>query len=140
MFEKIKAFFIKVKDVIMHIWQGPQSLIGFIIFKILDKKGRIVATGDYFSATVYTVSGKFGGVSLGEFIFLSEFHYDKERTIAHEYGHSRQSKMLGPFYLLVVGAPSGIMNILTRIKILKPETYYTRWPETWADKLGDVVR
>jgi hypothetical protein len=47
--------------------------------------------------------GKLGGaVSLGMFIFIfSDFRSRRDWVIKHEYGHSIQSKILGPLYLLL---------------------------------------
>jgi len=104
-----------------------------------------------FSSTVlYTNTSSFG-VSLGFFIFgVREEVYQKagyqdsanqiEKTKNHEYGHSLQSRMLGPVYLLVVGLPSSLFNLLTRLDFLNPNGYYSRYPENWADKLGKVKR
>jgi hypothetical protein len=41
---------------------------------------------------------------------------------------------------LVVGLPSIVMNILTRLGVLKNENYYKRWPESWADEIAEIVR
>ena len=61
-----------------------------------------------------TVWDREDGMSLGKFIFLPKMQEDKEtgnlivsRELAeHEYGHTIQSLILGPAYLLLVGAPS----------------------------------
>jgi len=50
-----------------------------------------------------------GAVSLGQFIFLfSDFREREEFVIRHEYGHTKQSHLLGPLYLLIIGVPSFI--------------------------------
>jgi hypothetical protein len=76
-------------------------------------------------------------VSLGEYIFTYSM---EDITLAHEYGHSRQSRYLGPLYLLTVGAISVCWNLLARVNSRIRRTYYRRWPETWADALGGVER
>ena len=73
---------------------------------------------------MFLVSGSFTGISLGRYVLLNMNSYQLEKTIKHELGHSKQSKYLGWFYLLVVGLPSITMNIMTRWKWLKPEKYY----------------
>lgn len=46
-------------------------------------------------------------MSLGLFIFMFGGRYiGDEETLKHEYGHSIQSKILGPLYLIVIGLPS----------------------------------
>lgn len=119
-------------------WQFLSNLIGFILKLILNK--RIVEVRSTNIANIYIVSGKFNGVSLGSYIFLNEKYPDIETVIKHELGHTRQSMMLGPLYLFVVGIPSASMNLMTRWGWLKPENYYKRWPENWADRLGGVDR
>ncbi len=63
-----------------------------------------------------------------------------KNTIKHEFGHSKQSLYLGPLYLLLVGIPSFLMSMLTILHILRPDRYYKRWPENWANSLGEVKR
>lgn len=80
-----------------------------------------------------------GGISLGKYIIVSQ--WSDKMTIMHEYGHCRQSKMLGWFYLLVIGLPSIIWAVLYG-PIVKPSPngYYKFFTEKWADKLGGVIR
>ena len=81
-------------------------------------------------------------ISLGSFIFWSRS--DSAIIVicnnnrAHEYGHSIQSLIFGPFYLLVVGLPSigrvfyGI--IFYAITKTRWQNYYSGYPENWATK------
>ena len=94
--------------IILWLWQFPQNVIG-LIWKLLQKSNIIstVETQDSkeVGATVYLMRTD-GGVTLGKYIFVSQNYKDKEKTIKHECGHCRQSKILGPLYLLVIGLPS----------------------------------
>ena len=117
----------------MFLWQLPQHILAWFV---------IVFSGAKYSETfcgvkVYKTPFRFG-ISLGDYIVVYTIH--QKKVILHEYGHSLQSKYFGPFYLLIIGLPSFIMNILTRMNILKRENYYHRWPENWADRLGGVQR
>jgi hypothetical protein len=60
----------------------------------------------------------------------------------HEYGHSRQSAMLGPLYLLVVGIPSLMRVAYSRYYRKKHghawKRYFDAFPENWADTLGGI--
>jgi len=123
-----------MKWLILYLWQLPQHLLALVIYLIVNG-----ASFHYYSKTtpVTLITHKYRfGVSLGTYIFLPVNH--KRSILLHEWGHSVQSKMLGPLYLIVVGIPSITMNILSIIGILNPENYYKRWPESWADKLGGV--
>ena len=85
-------------------------------------------------------------ISLGNYIFLDSNGYYNYTTVKHEHGHQIQSLILGPLYLIVIGLPSIMGNILNRIKYkyfrrhYDPDFYYKQPWEAWADKLGKVVR
>lgn len=117
---------------IKHIWQFPQHLLALLIIKIT----KATYKENYKGAKIYNAS--ITGISLGQYIIVSEDV--SENTIKHEYGHTKQSYLLGPLYLIVVGLPSIVMNILSRMRILDNRKYYIRWPESWADELGEVKR
>jgi hypothetical protein len=51
------------------------------------------------------IPGNLGAISLGMFIFTFTPHVS-DRLVRHEYGHSIQSMVLGPLYLLMIGIPS----------------------------------
>jgi hypothetical protein len=91
------------------------------------------------------------GASLGNFILLDElykqyypekspYRYMLENTAKHEHGHQIQSLYFGFLYLLIIGLPSVLNNIRSRIANKDSKWYYSRYPEKWADKLGGVER
>lgn len=60
----------------------------------------------------------------------------------HEYGHTIQSLLLGPFYLLVIGIPSMVwfhVPQLQKLRIQKQISYSAFYTECWADWLGTKV-
>ena len=77
-----------------------------------------------------------GGISLGNFVYFRPPVYDK--MIRHEYGHCIQSRMLGPFYLLVIGLPSLLWALWWHPG--RSVGYYSFYTERWADRLGGVER
>ena len=129
---------------LLFLWQLPQDLVGFVWTRFMEKKninGITVYFGKCFKC----------GVSLGDYIILDNVYKETTKkhllkTVKHEYGHSKQSRVFGLFYLLFVGLPSVIGNITDRMfhgdwSIAQREKwYYSRYPEKWADKLGGVVR
>lgn len=149
-----------MKDILLYIWQLPQHLVALIIYLINIKnvEKTTVRTsngnGDLIDIDVYIVDYCMNcGVSLGNYIFLDRFIYDKTSicnkmsTVLHEYGHSKQSKMLGWLYLIIVGFTSAVFNNLwDRLfhknwnTVRRSVWYYNRFPEKWADKLGEVNR
>lgn len=81
------------------------------------------------------------GISLGNYIFLDSDRSVSEKAIKHEYGHQLQSKKLGWLYLIIIGVPSAIGNIIYRKTKFKPYGDYYKQPwEKWADELGNVNR
>lgn len=138
-----------MQNIIFSFWQILQNILGIIFVSVFAIRKKITGQENYLyihkDVTVYWIeSKKFSGISLGNTIIINNIikgiNGIREKVIKHEYGHCRQSKMLGPLYLPTVGIVSLSMNILTRIGVLKKENYYKRWPEKWADKLGGVNR
>ncbi|MCB1176950.1 MAG: hypothetical protein KDK36_05160 [Leptospiraceae bacterium] len=50
----------------------------------------------------------------------------------HEFGHTRQNRILGPFYIVIMVA--SVVSIMNNWK--GKHNHHTYWTETWADKLG----
>lgn len=147
-------------------WCFPQTLLGAFVYVFIWKKDgtkeKYCKTGEFtfvrefekeYNVNVIIrnyidhVDGVWGndrlyrylsGASLGRYIVLKPNHTMTD--IKHEYGHVRQSRMLGPFYLIVVGIPSAINNLRSRRNMTVYENYYNMYPEKWADRLGGVVR
>ena len=122
-------------EVLKFLWQLPQIAVAFIYYLYLDCKGGIVSTYSYKDAAI-SVKRRYGGcVTLGDHIFLSP--RASENTIRHEYGHTRQSLILGPLYLIVIGIPSIIWAAAHHV-IAPSKSYEWFYTERWADKLGGV--
>lgn len=121
------------------IWELPQILLGLILagfYKLSHPDHFRIES--YEDSYVIHSKGMKGGISLGCYIILG-FYDQNLTTVKHEYGHCRQSKMLGPFYLLVIGLPS-LIHLLIRREMRHKCDYYHFYTEAWADKLGGVTR
>lgn len=120
------------------IWELPQNTVGFITFQIFrgrcEHRVEEYPDSDNGILTAWTVSG---GLSLGWFTFVSSM--SNTRQILHEHGHQIQSRYLGWLYLIVIGLPSLIWAGIHRY-ICPSWDYYAFYTESWADKLGGVVR
>ena len=114
--------------VLLYIWQLPQNLLGLLVIWFSNAKH---ICNSYWLTTHYSF-----GVSLGKYIIIGP-GYPGKRMLDHERGHQKQSMILGPLYLLVIGLPSATGNLLRRI--WKFDYYKQPW-EAWADKLGGVKR
>lgn len=139
-----------LKLMISWIWQLPQNLLGLLLSRRCKFKSvRYVDIERDIWVMVYFRSFFGSGISLGRFIILDYYKYlgQRERlTTKHEYGHQRQSRMLGWLYLPLIGIPSLLRNIWDRIFHRKWSSedrsrwYYGGFPENWADHLGGVIR
>lgn len=122
-----------MKKVLSYIWQLPQNIIGLLY------KSLIFTTKDYSNSyTDYKLFYKNsrGSVSLGKYIFVNINLSNLDRVIKHEVGHYKQSCLLGPLYLLVIGIPSITWATLhSYIPYFRKYNYYSFYTEKWANKL-----
>lgn len=115
------------------LWTLPQNIIGFIGFLIFRKGYKYI----YNDAFIIEVPNKYGSISLGNFIFVSDV--TNAKTIKHEYGHTLQSKKLGWLYLFIIGIPSIIWaSCFEGYRKKHNVSYYAFYTERWANKLGGV--
>ena len=117
-------------NILNYLWCAPQLLIGLIVKLVTgakkDERGLYIWNSGY-------------GLSLDSFIFVNAGA--SENTIKHEQGHTKQSRMLGPLYLLVVGIPSAIWcHCFEEYRKKNNISYYDFYCEKWADQLGGVNR
>ena len=124
-----------IADVILWIWQLPQNILGILV--ILFTKAK----KDEWDGITYYNGKLSGGVSLGNYIIIDRRYYNDVRTPHHEHGHQKQSQYLGWLYLIIIGIPSGLGNLIFRIPYIRMRyDYYSQPWEKWADKLGGVQR
>lgn len=138
-----------ILNILLYIWQLPQNLLALIwtaILCIFHEKPEI---RDYKGVKYVWFKKWPNGVSLGHYVVIGDYYEQRLETINHEYGHTRQSLYLGPLYLLLIGLPSGLWNLIDRLLMnVDPKWTYKRsyriyysmpW-EHWADVLGGVER
>lgn len=116
---------------LLFVWQLPQNILALIIL-FINRRNRKWFPNYY---TVKYLSDR--AVSLGNYILFDEDKIISNKALKHEQGHQKQSLYFGPLYLLVIGLPSIIGNILHRF--WKFDYYKQPW-EKWADRLGGVNR
>lgn len=117
-------------------WGLPVNLFGGILYLCLYKKCRHER---YKNARISYLPGKFGGMSLGLFIFMAEGRPEgwTANTRIHEYGHTIQCLLLGPFYWLVIGLPSAVWcNFFANYRKKNGVSYYKLYCESWANQWG----
>lgn len=128
-----------MKKVLLYLWQLPQNLTGFIL-SLYCSSSKLYECSDGELIPVYKCKLFYSAVSLGDVIIADNRINVAGRTINHEHGHQKQSRILGPLYLIVIGLPSLIGNIVFRLFKIKRGYYYKQPWEAWADKLGGVER
>lgn len=117
---------------LLFIWQLPQNLVAVVMMLFLGKR-VVVDKTDW--CTCYKGEHMSGGISLGSFAFVSPYLSTKPEAIAHELkGHTYQSRILGPLYLIVIGLPS-----LLNAWIGFTDCYYDWWTEKWANNCAGLT-
>ena len=130
-------------------WGLPQTLMGLVVFLLNVRRPHRM-----FSGAVLTSWKLKQSLSLGLFIFVSDdpfYYYQSQKKrysydeffgmfAVHEYGHTIQSLMFGPLYLLIVGIPSLIwadLPALIDMRVRKRMSYFSIFPEKQANRLGE---
>ncbi len=114
-------------------WGLPQTLAGAVVYLLCRARGR---RSYAFGGAVCTEWARDDGVSLGMFVFCPEHG----RIHLHEYGHTWQSLLLGPFYIPAVLLPSLVWAGLPAFRKLRRDKripYSRLYCERWADRIGD---
>lgn len=139
-----QLFDIIIKALLL-IWELPQNFIGamYFVYLVIVSDALICDDGDAIEIYSDKMSG---GISLGIFraysakYFASDSRYVKLMRM-HETGHRKQSEMLGPLYLIVIGIPSLAWATLhSHCRKISEMDYFAFYTERWADKLGNVKR
>lgn len=143
-----------MKGLVYGIWQCTwgflQSLLGMIVFLIHHKDKHYT----YHGAAITVWKNK-SSLSLGMFVFVTAEPYFIEkfkrkmsaeelsnRLLVHEYGHTIQSLILGPLYLIFIGIPSTLWGFLPNLNKKRRDekiSYFDFFTEKWANSLGEKV-
>ncbi len=119
-------------------WGLLQTLAGLAVFLRERRQPRFW----YHGAVVTRWRSPGASVSLGMFVFVSDAleEPDARPTLVHEYGHTLQSLLLGPLYLLVIGLPSltwGFHPHFVRRRREERLPYTAFFTERWASRWGE---
>jgi len=131
-------------------WGFLQTLLGLLVF-LAHHADRHYS----YHGAVVTVWEIKSSVSLGMFVFVAAApNYIRRfqgrisaeelfnRLLVHEYGHTIQSLMLGPLYLILIGLPSMLWCVLPSARRRRREkhiSYFAFYLERWANSLGETV-
>lgn len=134
------------RQALLFAWELPQNLLGLALLGIEGSRGAVL--GLEWERERLFVHSRHSAVSLGLFVFWAQgenrYAAHDRHTRAHEWGHTFQSRLLGPLYLPLVGAPS-VARVLYSIAYREITgqrwtRYFDGYPENWADRLGGVKR
>lgn len=136
--------------VLQCTWGILQTTLGLLVFLFHIKDKHF----SFHGAIITEWSAK-SSVSLGMFVFVTKdpYFYEKlkgdytkedlsQRLLTHEYGHTIQSLVLGPLYLIIMGIPSTLWGFLPFCNKKRREqnvSYFSFFTESWANTLGEKV-
>lgn len=131
----------------LFAWEIPQNLLGLLLLSVHYAR-RNIAVINFEHERVFIEIKSIGAVSLGLFVFYTRrdntFVPVGDENRDHEFGHTFQSRALGPLYLPIVGlASEARLLYAVGFKLLTGRRwpgYYDGFPEKAADELGDVDR
>jgi len=133
-----------LRSALSFAWELPQNLLGAALYGLERWTGSALDV-DHDRGRIF-VESKRSAVSLGLFVFWrrgeNRWFVLDEHTRAHEYGHTFQSRWLGPLYLPLIGLPSvarvGYAVLHRELTGRRWTGYFDGYPENWADRLGGV--
>lgn len=130
-------------------WGILQNIVGAFIFLLFIKNKHY-----FWHGSIVTIwNSKTASLGIGMFIFLRKPRPgedttdipksgDYAETLVHEYGHTVQSIILGPLFLPIIALPSLLwcgLPFFVRYRKEKSVSYYSFYPEKWANYLGEKI-
>lgn len=129
MFEMMKLIMNYIRNLILFIWQLPQHLLAILYIGYLVMMGKDLGVDSRYKQAIVIPCVMRGAVTLGCYVFVG-LNSEYRKTVKHELGHTIQSKILGPLYLIVIGIPSITYCGLRRIfPSLRKKNYYDFYTE-----------
>lgn len=126
-----------IRNLILFIWQLPQHLLAILYIGYLVMMCKDLSVDSRYKQAIVIPCVMRGAVTLGCYVFVG-LNSEYRKTVKHELGHTIQSKILGPLYLIVIGIPSITYCGLRRIfPSLRKKNYYDFYTEKWANNLSE---
>ena len=126
-----------IRNLILFIWQLPQHIVAIIYFGYLVMMCKDLGVDSRYKQAIVIPCVMRGAITLGNYVFVG-LNSEYKETVKHELGHTIQSKILGPLYLIVIGIPSITYCGLRRIfPSLRKKNYYDFYTEKWANNLSE---
>ena len=126
-----------IRNLILFIWQLPQHIVAIIYFGYLVMMCKDLGIDSRYKQAIVIPCVMRGAITLGNYVFVG-LNSEYKETVKHELGHTIQSKILGPLYLIIIGIPSITYCGLRRIfPSLRKKNYYNFYTEKWANNLSE---
>lgn len=126
-----------IRNLILFIWQLPQHLLAILYIGYLVMMCKDLGVDSRYKQAIVIPCVMRGAVTLGCYVFVG-LNSEYRKTVKHELGHTIQSKILGPLYLIVIGIPSITYCGLRKIfPSLRKKNYYDFYTEKWANNLSE---
>ena len=126
-----------IRNLILFIWQLPQHIVAIIYFGYLVMMCKDLGVDSRYKQAIVIPCVMRGAITLGNYVFVG-LNSEYRKTVKHELGHTIQSKILGPLYLIVIGIPSITYCGLRRMfPSLRKKNYYNFYTEKWANNLSE---
>lgn len=110
----------------------PGLLTALFILIFRRKRATFYRNGYSF---IIEIGGNWGGLELGAISLCGNYSktnpYWFDHTRKHEFGHSLQNLIFGPFQLFVIGIPSAIRYWYQRIMQKKGKYFAPTWYDSW---------
>ena len=120
-------------------WESPQTVLGKGLSHIRNMTGNVDDVSYYGGATLVNRNDNSGwrwGLTLGPYINSKNVVADPytDPLFRHEFGHTLQSRLVGPLYLTRVGIPSFIGSGLDDLGL---NDHNREWYETQANRMSE---
>lgn len=126
-----------IRNLILFIWQLPQHIVAIIYFGYLVMMCKDLGIDSRYKQAIVIPCVMRGAVTLGNYVFVG-LNSEYKKIVKHELGHTIQSKILGPLYLIIIGIPSITYCGLRRtFPSLRKKNYYDFYTEKWANNLSE---
>ena len=137
MFEMMKLIMKYIRNLILFIWQLPQHIVALIYFGYLVMMCKDLGIDSRYKQAIVIPCIMRGAITLGNYVFVG-LNSEYKETVKHELGHTIQSKILGPLYLIVIVIPSITYCGLRRLfPSLRKKNYYNFFSETSANYFSE---
>ncbi len=134
----MKTFKIVLNVLLQCTWGCVQTFVGLLLLLwcvIVKRKKPFI----YNDSIVCELPNKSGSLSVGLFFFLHPKAINDEYTKRHEWGHTRQSLLLGPLYMPLIAFPSMIWcNCFRKYREKNNVSYFLFYTEKWANKCAKL--